>query len=249
LAYGGAIALFSTAALAAPITLSYSTSLDHAFGGLPYMDQNLPGLPPASGILPSFFAPLSRLHPALAPLLQQVEVTVSASSVNRTMLQNQAPIDRTLTYALSDTLTLQLTDPLLPAIGPVSGAATSHSNPVNVSAFFSQFAAPVAGSSLGTSASFTGAQAQQFAGSGDFVLEFFTEMTFGVSGTPDPPTLGYRENGTAYNDLAGTARVIYYLAPKSAGIPAPTTLALVTLGALGLVAGRRRRGTKHESAS
>src|SRR5262249_1679263 len=155
----------------------------------------------------SYFAPLQLLNPALAPLLQQVDVDVSASNSNRFQLSNQAAIDRTLTYGLTESMAMQLADPAFPPIGPVNSTAVLTSNSVPVPASLNISVPAVAGSSLSQHVSFTGAQAQQFVGDGSFQLEFFDSLTFAVSASPDSPAS--KENGTAFSKLSGSAAVTY----------------------------------------
>jgi len=225
---------------ATPIALTFDTKLDHSFGGIPYVDTTIPGQPPASGMLPGFLAPLSLLNPALAPLLQKVDVAVSASNQDRVQLSNLAPVSRTLSYSLDDTLTMQLADPLFPPIGPVVGFTVSNSDSVSLPFGLTAFAPTVSGSSLSSTTSFTGAQAQQFVGNGAFSLEFISSLAdFAITSSIDDPSYG--ENGAAFSDLTGMASVTYYLAQSNNEAPAPTTLALLGLGLAGLGFSKRRK--------
>jgi hypothetical protein len=165
-----------------------------------------------------------------------VEISIEASNSDRLFLTNSALTDQTLHYKLSETLTAQIDDPALPTVGPIQGKTASQTGSVPVPFNFSLGIGPFQGSTLLAQAIFTDGQAQQFAGFGDFNVEFINSGNIGVTG--DPNCLGCNELISAQNEISGWARVTYRLAPDTRAIPEPETV-MMLCGLLGALAVNR----------
>lgn len=234
---GTATVAYTIAIPTSPIDLTFAVPLDHkfiaGFGG-----QGSP-INSADFLTDIYAVALARLHPDLAPLLQEVEIAIEASNQDKLFLTNSALTPQTLNYQLTETLTAQVDDPALPAIGPVQGATASLSGSVPVPFSLSLSIGPFAGSTLLAQATFTGGQAQQFAGFGNFNVEFANSGSIGVTG--DLGCLGCNELISAQNEISGWARVTYRLSPETQSIPEPATgpMLWAALGLLGVLKVKR----------